>query len=207
MKPHLVCTPAGLPITWTLAAPKADEPQILAALIEGGHTWPHPGLLIPGDRGYIAAGFEQWLRHPAPTPHARSTTPQTPSPGPGPAAGSGCTLNPVSGQVPALIQESSPASPLAHHVASMRPNSARPRPVQRPGWMIRRRPATSMSLRSRVTSGLLVTLRRNTLSKVDPCLSTLPGKVSDGLHTVRWHVLDEPVPILHPSQVQIQQTQ
>ncbi|NEB93506.1 transposase [Streptomyces bauhiniae] len=55
LKLHLVCTPAGLPVTWALADPKIDERQVLAPLIDDE---PHlaaarPGLLILADKGYI----------------------------------------------------------------------------------------------------------------------------------------------------------
>jgi hypothetical protein len=31
---HLICTPAGLPITWAVATPKRDERQVLTAVLE-----------------------------------------------------------------------------------------------------------------------------------------------------------------------------
>ncbi|WP_338779912.1 IS982 family transposase [Streptomyces sp. DG1A-41] len=63
LKLHLVCTPAGLPVTWALADPKIDERQVLAALIDDE---PHlaatrPGLLILADKGYIAADLDRFL--------------------------------------------------------------------------------------------------------------------------------------------------
>lgn len=63
LKLHLVCTPAGLPVTWALADPKIDERQVLAALIDNE---PHlaaarPGLLILADKGYIAAELDRFL--------------------------------------------------------------------------------------------------------------------------------------------------
>ncbi|MFB7290032.1 IS982 family transposase [Actinacidiphila glaucinigra] len=63
LKLHLVCTPAGLPVTWPLADPKIDERQILAALIDNEpHLAAHrPGLLILADKGYIAAELDRFL--------------------------------------------------------------------------------------------------------------------------------------------------
>ncbi|MFF5967868.1 IS982 family transposase [Streptomyces collinus] len=63
LKLHLVCTSAGLPVTWALADPKIDERQVLAALIDNE---PHlaatrPGLLILADKGYIAAELDRFL--------------------------------------------------------------------------------------------------------------------------------------------------
>lgn len=60
---HLVCTPAGLPITWALATPKLDERQVLMALLD--HD-PHliaerPGLLIIADEGYVSAELDAYL--------------------------------------------------------------------------------------------------------------------------------------------------
>ncbi|RVX47007.1 DDE family transposase [Nonomuraea polychroma] len=60
---HLVCTPAGLPITWALATPKLDERQVLMAVLD--HD-PHllierPGLLIIADKGYVSAGLDAYL--------------------------------------------------------------------------------------------------------------------------------------------------
>jgi hypothetical protein len=60
---HLVCTPAGLPITWALADPKVDERQVLAAILD--HD-PHlitdrPGLVIIGDKGYVSAELDRYL--------------------------------------------------------------------------------------------------------------------------------------------------
>jgi hypothetical protein len=34
LRPHLVCTPAGLPVTWALAGPKLDERQVLMAVLD-----------------------------------------------------------------------------------------------------------------------------------------------------------------------------
>ncbi|MGW2492767.1 IS982 family transposase [Streptomyces sp. NPDC001606] len=63
LKLHLVCTPAGLPVTWALADPKIDERQVLAALIDNEPhlTSDRPGLLILADKGYIAAELDRFL--------------------------------------------------------------------------------------------------------------------------------------------------
>jgi hypothetical protein len=60
---HLVCTPAGLPITWALATPKVDEREVLAALIENepGLARERPGLLILADKGYVSAELDRFL--------------------------------------------------------------------------------------------------------------------------------------------------
>jgi hypothetical protein len=60
---HLICTPAGLPITWALANPKIDERQVLTAILN--HD-PHllierPGLLIIADKGYVSTDLDRWL--------------------------------------------------------------------------------------------------------------------------------------------------
>ena len=60
---HLVCTPAGLPITWALAAPKVDERQVLTAVLEDDPdlVTDRPGLLIIADKGYVSAELDRWL--------------------------------------------------------------------------------------------------------------------------------------------------
>ncbi|GAA3422287.1 hypothetical protein GCM10018952_72290 [Streptosporangium vulgare] len=60
---HLVCTPAGLPITWALATPKLDERQVLTALLEHDPhlTAERPGLLIIADKGYVSAELDAYL--------------------------------------------------------------------------------------------------------------------------------------------------
>jgi Transposase DDE domain len=56
----LVCTPAGMPITWALASPKIDEREVLAAMLD---REPHlardrPGLLLIADKGFASKEFE-----------------------------------------------------------------------------------------------------------------------------------------------------
>ncbi|WP_448624501.1 IS982 family transposase [Geodermatophilus sp. URMC 64] len=60
---HLVCTPAGLPITWALSPPTLDERQVLMAMLD--HDQPllaaRPGLLLIADKGYISAELDDYL--------------------------------------------------------------------------------------------------------------------------------------------------
>lgn len=60
---HLVCTPAGLPITWALASPKVDERQVLAAVLDHDPDLitERPGQLIIADKGYVSAELDRWL--------------------------------------------------------------------------------------------------------------------------------------------------
>ncbi|MFF7214931.1 transposase, partial [Streptomyces sp. NPDC008238] len=56
----LICTPAGMPITWALASPKIDEREVLAAMLD---REPHlatdrPGLLLIADKGFASKEFE-----------------------------------------------------------------------------------------------------------------------------------------------------
>jgi hypothetical protein len=56
----LVCTPAGMPITWALASPKIDEREVLTAVLD---REPHlatdrPGLLLIADKGFASKEFE-----------------------------------------------------------------------------------------------------------------------------------------------------
>jgi hypothetical protein len=61
---HLVCTPAGLPITWALAHPKLDERQVLMAVLDHDQHLlaARPGLLLIADKGYASAELEDYLR-------------------------------------------------------------------------------------------------------------------------------------------------
>ncbi len=60
---HLVCTPAGLPITWALADPKIDERHVLTAVLEHDPDLigDRPGLLIVADKGYVSAELDRFL--------------------------------------------------------------------------------------------------------------------------------------------------
>jgi hypothetical protein len=60
---HLVCTPAGLPVTWALATPKLDERQVLTAILDSEPCLlaERPGLLIVADKGYVSAELDRWL--------------------------------------------------------------------------------------------------------------------------------------------------
>jgi hypothetical protein len=61
---HLVCTPAGLPITWALAHPKLDERQVLMAVLDQDAALlaERPGLLLIADKGYTSAELDDYLR-------------------------------------------------------------------------------------------------------------------------------------------------
>ena len=60
---HLVCTPAGLPVTWALADPKLDERHVLMAALEHDPTLTtdRPGLIIIADKGYVSAELDAFL--------------------------------------------------------------------------------------------------------------------------------------------------
>jgi hypothetical protein len=60
---HLICTPAGLPITWALANPKLDERQVLMAVLDHDPslTATRPGLTIIADKGYASAELDRYL--------------------------------------------------------------------------------------------------------------------------------------------------
>uniref|UniRef100_UPI003750D623 IS982 family transposase n=1 Tax=Actinomadura sp. SCN-SB TaxID=3373092 RepID=UPI003750D623 len=57
---YLVCTPAGIPITWALANPKLDEREVIAAMLETEQepAADRPGLLPIADKGLRARWFE-----------------------------------------------------------------------------------------------------------------------------------------------------
>jgi hypothetical protein len=60
---HLVCTPSGLPVTFALASPRADEQEVLRELLE---IEPHllrgrPGQVILADKGYRSRELDTFL--------------------------------------------------------------------------------------------------------------------------------------------------
>ncbi len=58
---HLVCTLHGLPVGYALAGAKADERQVLLAILGQGDLPPRPGQVIIGDKGYYGRDFEAAL--------------------------------------------------------------------------------------------------------------------------------------------------
>jgi len=58
---HLVCTPAGLPVTFALANPKIDEREVARDLFEAEPTLLRPGQRILADKGYRSREFESFL--------------------------------------------------------------------------------------------------------------------------------------------------
>ena len=60
---HLVCTPAGLPVTFALTNPKVDEREVLRDLleIEPDLLERRPGQTVMADKGYASAEFETFL--------------------------------------------------------------------------------------------------------------------------------------------------
>jgi hypothetical protein len=60
---HLICTPAGLPITWALADPKIDERQVLMCVLDHDAELlaQRPGLLVIADKGYVSAELDDYL--------------------------------------------------------------------------------------------------------------------------------------------------
>ncbi|GAA4442379.1 IS982 family transposase [Phytohabitans houttuyneae] len=60
---HLVCTPSGLPIAWSLASPRVDDRQALTAILEENPALfsARTGQLIIADKGYISAELDRWL--------------------------------------------------------------------------------------------------------------------------------------------------
>jgi hypothetical protein len=78
---HLICTPAGLPLTWALADPKIDERQVLMAVLDQDPTLiaDRDKLTIIGDKGYISAELDRYLHERGIVllrPSYRSRTPQ-----------------------------------------------------------------------------------------------------------------------------------
>jgi hypothetical protein len=60
---HLICTPAGLPISWALADPQLDERQVLLCVLDTDADLlaERPGLLLVADKGYVSAELDAYL--------------------------------------------------------------------------------------------------------------------------------------------------
>lgn len=58
---HLVCTPAGLPVTFALANPKIDEREVARDLLEAEPALLRPGQTILADKGYVSKELEAFL--------------------------------------------------------------------------------------------------------------------------------------------------
>lgn len=58
---HLVCTPAGLPVTFALANPKVDEREVARDLFENEPALLRAGQTILADKGYVSGEFEHFL--------------------------------------------------------------------------------------------------------------------------------------------------
>jgi hypothetical protein len=57
---YLICTPAGMPISWALADPKIGEREVLAAMLdaEPGLAVGRPGLTLITDKGFAGRETE-----------------------------------------------------------------------------------------------------------------------------------------------------
>jgi Transposase DDE domain len=60
---HLICTPAGLPITWALAPPRHDERQVLMCVLDADAELltARPDLLLIADKNYISGELDDYL--------------------------------------------------------------------------------------------------------------------------------------------------
>jgi hypothetical protein len=58
---HLVCTPAGLPVTFALANAKTDEREVARDLFEIEPDLVRAGQVLVADKGYASAEFETFL--------------------------------------------------------------------------------------------------------------------------------------------------
>ncbi len=58
---HLICTPAGLPVTFALANPKVDEREVARDLLESEPALLRAGQRILADKGYRSKELEHLL--------------------------------------------------------------------------------------------------------------------------------------------------
>lgn len=77
---HLVATPAGLPIAFSVTGAKADEREVCAAMIDAAEL-ARPGQTIIADKGYRSAAFEADLDEASVTLLRPATRTETPRPG------------------------------------------------------------------------------------------------------------------------------
>jgi hypothetical protein len=80
---HLICTPAGLPITWALAPPRHDDRQVLMCVLDADADLvaDRPGLLLLADKNYISADLDDHLHRRGPALLRPSSRHLTPRPG------------------------------------------------------------------------------------------------------------------------------
>jgi transposase len=60
---HLICTPAGLPITWALAPPRHDDRHVLMCVLDADADLltDRPGRLLLADKNYIFGELDDYL--------------------------------------------------------------------------------------------------------------------------------------------------
>ena len=60
---HLICTPCGLPIVWSLVTLKEDERHVLSAALQHDPDLlaARSGRLIIAGKGYVSAELDRWL--------------------------------------------------------------------------------------------------------------------------------------------------
>ncbi|HEY6275218.1 MAG TPA: IS982 family transposase [Streptosporangiaceae bacterium] len=60
---HLLCTPAGLPVSWALASPKVDEREVLRELLAHDTSLiaGRAGQTIIADKGYVSSDLDRCL--------------------------------------------------------------------------------------------------------------------------------------------------
>jgi hypothetical protein len=78
---HLVCTPAGLPVTFALANAKADEREVARDLFEREPGLLRPGQVILADKGYASREFETFLTERGATLVRPTKSSEAPRPG------------------------------------------------------------------------------------------------------------------------------
>src|SRR5205814_8807747 len=80
---HLVCTPAGLPITFALANPKTDEREVARDLFEAEPALlrDRQGQTVIADKGYASAEVETFLTEAGARPLRPAFKNERPGPG------------------------------------------------------------------------------------------------------------------------------
>ena len=79
----LACTPAGLPVLWALADPKAGEREVLGSMLEydAGLIGERDAILLITDKGFASRDLERSLRESGITLLRPSRKDEAPRPG------------------------------------------------------------------------------------------------------------------------------
>jgi hypothetical protein len=126
----LVCTPAGLPVTWALAHPRLDERQVLVTVLDRDRhlLTERPGLLLIADNGYTCVELDAYLHAPGADLLRPAYRHHAPRPGQALLAPIRQLIESVYGTVKGQLDRDCTAAPACWGVAPASPNAYSPSP-------------------------------------------------------------------------------